>query len=53
MDGVVDGKVEGIESGRVTSVSPSTPVQPHKVTVGSGDILCMLFRVAGGKKEGG
>ena len=33
-----------------TSISPSTPVQPLKVTIGSGDTLSMLYGVGGGLK---
>ena len=33
-----------------TSISPSTPVQPLKATVSSGDTLSMLYGVGGGLK---
>ena len=47
--GVVDGRVERTVWEQLTSISPSTPVQPLEATVGSGDTSSMLLRIVDGK----
>ena len=46
--GEVGGRIGEIVWGQLTSMTPSTPVQPLKATVGSGDTSSMLLRVGRG-----